>query len=115
MIQNMPINSNVSPLSFDNDSSNNEILINTDDKQIEEALQSTNNETSNDTSPVLTDQSTILNNNISNPMIQNIPIENNVSINAEPLITPHTNDRGIDELNIDDIVNAPDIEDLKDE
>ena len=115
VIQNMPINSNISPLSFDNKSSNNDILINTDDKQIEEALQSTNNETSNDTSPILTDQSTILNNNISNPMIQNIPISNNVSINAEPLITPHTNDRGIDELNIDDVVNAPDIEDLKDE
>ena len=115
VIQDMPINSNVSPLTFGNDSSNNDILINTDDKQIEEALQSTNNETSNDTSPILTDQSTILNNNISNPMIQNIPIENNNSINTEPLITPHTNDRGIDELNIDDIVNAPDIEDLKDE
>ena len=115
VIQNMPINSNISPLSFGNDSSNNDILINTDDKQIEEALQSTNNETSNDTSPILTDQSTILNNNISNPMIQNIPIENNNSINTEPLIKPHTNDRGIDELNIDDIVNAPDIEDLKDE
>ena len=115
VIQNMSINSNISPLSLDNNQINNEVLINTDDKEISEALKFENSQITNDASPIFTDQSILLNNNVSNPMIQNTPIINNNLVSAEPLLELQNNDTSIEKLNIDDVINAPDIEDLNDE
>ena len=111
----MSINSNISPLSLDNNQINNEVLINTDDKEISEALKFENSQITNDASPIFTDQSILLNNNVSNPMIQNTPIINNNLVSAEPLLELQNNDTSIEKLNIDDVINAPDIEDLNDE
>lgn len=109
-IDNTPIpestmNNNSSTI-FNNQQDNNEMIINTNSKDNTE-LNTNDNLINNNI--ILNDQTAALANGIPEQVINNEPkIE-------ESLITPESNAPNIDSLNIDDIVSAPDIEDMDDE
>lgn len=109
-IDNTPIpestmNNNSSTI-LNNQQDNNEMIINTNSKDNTE-LNTNDNLINNNI--ILNDQTAALANGIPEQVINNEPkIE-------KPLITPESNAPNIDSLNIDDIVSAPDIEDMDDE
>ena len=98
---------NSMPISFDNQqNNNNEMIINTNN-EVKEVPNANDNLMNNNI--VLNDQTAALANSIPEQIMNTNPkIE-------EPLITTESNGPNIDSLNIDDIISAPDIEDMDDE
>lgn len=100
------MNENTSPINFNDQQNSNEMIINTNN-EVKEEQNSNDNLMNNNI--VLNDQSDALANGIPEQAMNNAPKID------EPLITPESNIPNIDSLNIDDIVSAPDIENMEDE
>ncbi len=110
------INSKESIPLFNDEPVNNEVLIKTDNKEINEVLQQEkNNELNNDMPNIINSASPIIDNNsnFSTPIMQNAKIssipESNIN-ESTPIITSISNNNGVESLNIDDVINGPDIE-----